>query len=1432
MGNVCFRDAGWTSEQEPNTDTLHDPFISRTSAEFGNVQGSDQAPVDNPASATSQATPPSAAPHPIPLLSAIRHMPPPRRSGEHRVVGHSWLVLEAPFTSHDLQCTVSVPPINTRHRATKLTVVSGHVHWLQQHPTSPVPGFEPGITSQATDVLTEAVVYLVPAARLGPWQSFRLTSSQPVLPSQVLSRSSPCTSPPCELSAATPATPPSEAWLTTSSSSATHPSFLLTAPPPQQPPPTVTSNTLLSPTPAAACPAARMAAALLLARAAPHPSLVRSLLLSLGGCSLTALPPGPLTLPSRGTPHCPPAPVPCATPTTATVRVVERPGPASNTHDATRMSTECEGQAHPSTTDTPGLPLGSQPAATELPCDLPQLEAPRLAQATSNDRPVALTPPCMPAATPLPLPPSAVPPDQPPGTTRDLPPAVPTALQAPPLPPTSPHGPPSALVQLPPQQLGAEDPRPGPLTAACKPAFSAPPHCTPPPALPTPCYGNQSTLNPSEGLSRDHGVKAMEVAAGPAAAAHPPPDPSYQTPAASSSACPGLGPAPGPRPYHTSDDGQREGRSSWMLGSVQGAPLGQAAMEPPATDLTTLLPRPQPTQLPDSLGGGSVEGAPWEVSLLAWRNSLAASSHATDRGSAARTSHTSHTQGLGGPGRGPGLLSIMLGSQQGQVKQAGLARGLQGGGGVDDSGEEEEASQPSPQQVPQRQVQAPTLPTPQLPTPQLPTPQASPLLPAHYSLGGLAEGLMEGQGQGPMPVSDRRLLPGARPPALTAQVPLTASSVAAEPERPQGSRAPRAPSSPRLASGPAAAAEAAGQQPRASPAPGVPTLLAAQQQQQQQQHVPLGDDQVEVQVQEPGPGPGEYGGQGCVLVQEHVRGWALSVLFSQVAVNDLNPGVPLLLQLQGGATSYLPALQVLLRVAELLAHLHGLGLSHGDLNAGSVVLEPLTPLPLNVFNVHTARHSSRCQPAEASSCNPADWQQPSSSPAAAQPALAQPTDTVGMQTLNRPSLPLLPNLSGLGHQAAGSSTSALPAAPNSRSCTNAGQAAKGSCAARAQSLPGALGARSRHQPGAGTLPQPCHSQAAQAPTPSASSGTSVPASRLRTTDLGKAQVAGSQAGRPPFHPAPVPEALAAQPIATAVGPVVVRVRWLALPWVTPAVDQAVLHAALSTASQTSASACLFSNWTSSGSSQITFITAPGLEWPREQPRLTAPQVGRPGREDGHRWRSHGNLPAQPFPAQLATTRRPAPTSSSSRLDQPQRQRPNNRAPDNRAPPSVGRDNSYQLAAALSVGKPPSSASTSRQSGRSGTPGSGEERTPAWPGAHVAPELFSGGAPTPAADMYALGILMWEVYHGKRAFQHLPATSLQHVRSGQLRPIFTAHCARGYQQLAQQCMLHNPDARPTASQVVTILSQLLLECAAWPVPQPDTLTLDSFDKIFM
>lgn len=78
----------------------------------------------------------------------------------------------------------------------------------------------------------------------------------------------------------------------------------------------------------------------------------------------------------------------------------------------------------------------------------------------------------------------------------------------------------------------------------------------------------------------------------------------------------------------------------------------------------------------------------------------------------------------------------------------------------------------------------------------------------------------------------------------------------------------------------------------------------------------------------PSPGPGEYGGQGCVLVQEQVRGWPLSVLFSQVALNDLNPGVPLLLQVQGGATSYLPALQVLLRVAKLLAHLHSLGLSH------------------------------------------------------------------------------------------------------------------------------------------------------------------------------------------------------------------------------------------------------------------------------------------------------------------------------------------------------------------------------------------------------------------------------------------------------------------------------------------------------------------------
>ncbi|GMF54195.1 unnamed protein product [Phytophthora fragariaefolia] len=103
---------------------------------------------------------------------------------------------------------------------------------------------------------------------------------------------------------------------------------------------------------------------------------------------------------------------------------------------------------------------------------------------------------------------------------------------------------------------------------------------------------------------------------------------------------------------------------------------------------------------------------------------------------------------------------------------------------------------------------------------------------------------------------------------------------------------------------------------------------------------------------------------------------------------------------------------------------------------------------------------------------------------------------------------------------------------------------------------------------------------------------------------------------------------------------------------------------------------------------------------------------------------------------------------------------------------------------------------------------------------TAPELLTGGSPTPASDIYAFGVLLAEIdsegkrpYHSTRdsrtgeklrAFQVLNL-----VASGELRPHFAPNCPAGVREIALACMRQNPMQRPTAREAL----QRLQSCAA-------------------
>lgn len=79
--------------------------------------------------------------------------------------------------------------------------------------------------------------------------------------------------------------------------------------------------------------------------------------------------------------------------------------------------------------------------------------------------------------------------------------------------------------------------------------------------------------------------------------------------------------------------------------------------------------------------------------------------------------------------------------------------------------------------------------------------------------------------------------------------------------------------------------------------------------------------------------------------------------------------------------------------------------------------------------------------------------------------------------------------------------------------------------------------------------------------------------------------------------------------------------------------------------------------------------------------------------------------------------------------------------------------------------------------------------------HMAPEVLLQGKVSRASDVYAFGILLWELYTGGRAFAHVPLPLLGHeVARGGLRPVFPGSCPVGFQEFAARCWAANPADR--------------------------------------
>lgn len=79
--------------------------------------------------------------------------------------------------------------------------------------------------------------------------------------------------------------------------------------------------------------------------------------------------------------------------------------------------------------------------------------------------------------------------------------------------------------------------------------------------------------------------------------------------------------------------------------------------------------------------------------------------------------------------------------------------------------------------------------------------------------------------------------------------------------------------------------------------------------------------------------------------------------------------------------------------------------------------------------------------------------------------------------------------------------------------------------------------------------------------------------------------------------------------------------------------------------------------------------------------------------------------------------------------------------------------------------------------------------------HMAPEVMLSGHISKSADVYAFGILLWELYTGGHPFRGLPRALLGHqVTMEDRRPMFPPDTPGHFKALAEWCWSKDPESR--------------------------------------